>query len=77
VRSIAIADSRHLTVTWLGCAKTAEGIEVLLAVDTLEDQRNIVVDDSPNFIHRFDAALPNHLGLVVLSGLEKRSRWRR
>jgi len=40
------------------CANTAEWIEVLLGVETLLDQRYIILDRSPDFRHRFNVAFP-------------------
>jgi len=35
------------TVTWVGCANTAERINVLFSVETPRDPRNIVLDRGP------------------------------
>jgi len=49
-------------------ANIAERIEVLLGVETLQDLRNIVLDEDPNFTHGFDAAFAKLLWpLVILS----------
>jgi len=38
------------------CVNTAEQLEVLLVMETVGDSRNIVLDESPDFPHGFDAA---------------------
>jgi len=69
MQTIVIDDSGHLSVciTWLCCANTAERIEVLLGVETL-DPRNIVSAGSPDFCHRFNVAFDRILCPVVSLG---------
>jgi len=63
--TIATGDPRRLPVclsrgfTRLRCANTAERIEVLFGVETLEDQRD------PDFYHGCDAAFAKLLGPFV------------
>jgi len=43
MQSIAVGDPGvSLSVMWMGCAKTAEWIDVLFGVETLGDPGNIV-----------------------------------
>jgi len=53
-------------VTWLCCANTTEHIKVLLGVEALGDPRNIVLDDSTDFLHEFNAAFAKLLRPVVI-----------
>jgi len=50
---------------WLHCANTAEQVNVLLGVKTLEDPRYIVLDGSSDFLHGFDAAFTKLLWPLV------------
>jgi len=56
-----INDPRHPLL-----CEMAERIEVLFGVNTFGELRNIVLDGSLNFSHRFVAAFDRLLGTVVL-----------
>jgi len=43
----------------------AEWIEVMLGVEILGDPRNIILNRSPDFLHRFDVAFNKLLWPVI------------
>jgi len=60
---------RRLSVTRLHTTtlcKQAKWIEVLRGVEALGDPRNIVLDGSLDFLHRFDAAFTKLIWPLVL-----------
>jgi len=62
---LGVCQPVSLSVTWLCCANATERIDVLLGVKILEDPRNIVLDSSPYFSHRINAAFAKLLWPLV------------